>query len=70
MHSIFVGVIWFVPTGKWKAQLIHEGQHFHIGLFDNELDAMKARLELIKKLRGEEFAYHNIMKDFKPPSLR
>lgn len=58
-----MGVQWHAVNRKWYAQISHEGKHLHIGLFDNEVDAMEARIEVVKTLRGECLAYYDVMKD-------
>ena len=47
------------PHGdKWKAQLMHKGEIFRFGLFDDEVEAAKARDAKAFELQGE-FAYLN-----------
>lgn len=40
--SQYVGVTWYKPTSKWKAQIGINGKKKHLGLFSNELQAAQA----------------------------
>ncbi len=40
---------------KWRARIKHRGKEIHIGIFDTKEDAIKARDNLEKKLRGDFF---------------
>lgn len=55
--SIYKGVYLF-RNGKWHAQIAANKKKYHIGYFDNEVDAAKAYDECAKKIYGEH-AYLN-----------
>lgn len=41
--SIYLGVSWFKRDGRWKSQIQVNGKMKHIGCFDDEVEAAKAR---------------------------
>jgi hypothetical protein len=49
---------------KWKAQLMHDGEIFRLGLFEDEVAAAKARDAKALELQGE-FAYLNFPHEMK-----
>lgn len=57
--SGLVGVFWEKQCSKWRAQIMHEGERIHLGLFDSPTEAARARDEAAKKLHGE-FAVLNL----------
>ena len=54
--SRFTGVVWDkrVLSGKWKAQISHEGKTHYIGNFKDEVDAAKAWDAKARSLRGAD----------------
>ena len=47
------------PRGnKWQAAIQHDGEPFYLGLFDDEVEAARARDRKAIELAGE-FAYLN-----------
>ena len=47
---------------KWKAELMHKGQIYRLGLFDDEVEAARARDAKALELQGE-FAYLNFPRE-------
>jgi hypothetical protein len=41
-RSPYRGVHWFKPHGKWCAKVCINGKRFHVGYFDDELEAAEA----------------------------
>jgi hypothetical protein len=60
--SRFVGV--FRNRDKWQAGIVHRTKHYYIGVFDDEVEAAKARDRKAYELHGE-FAYLNFPEDFR-----
>ena len=56
--SKYKGVHWFKRDKKWVVQIGINGKHYHVGKFDNEIDAAKAYNKKAIELHGE-FAYLN-----------
>lgn len=48
--SIYRGVDYLKEKDMWRAQVGHQGRNFHLGNFDNELDAARAAQEVRLKL--------------------
>ncbi|MEN6576647.1 MAG: HNH endonuclease [Phycisphaerales bacterium] len=59
--SRFVGVS--RHGDKWMAYINWRGKHYHLGLFDDEVEAAKARDRKAWELHGE-FAYLNFPEDY------
>ena len=59
--SRFVGV--YRHKDKWVAEIRSHGRYFYLGLFDDEVEAAKARDRKAWELNGE-FAYLNFPEDF------
>jgi hypothetical protein len=61
------------PVGdKWQASLVYRGETLYLGLFDDEVEAAKARDRKAYELAGD-FAYLNFPADFPPresPSVK
>lgn len=51
--SGIIGVLWYENLKKWRAKICVKGKHIHIGLFVNQLDAIKARELAELKYFGE-----------------
>lgn len=51
--SGFIGVFWIQRDQKWRSSIKHGGKYIHLGLYENKLDAIKARLEAEVKYCGE-----------------
>lgn len=51
--SIFKGVTWHKATKKWASQIKKDYHLFHLGLFNNEVEAAKAYDEKAKELFGD-----------------
>ena len=51
---------------KWRAQIEYQGQVLHLGLFDDEVEAAKARDRKAYELHGS-YAYLNFPEDFPLP---
>jgi hypothetical protein len=47
------GVVWYKPTGKWRAQICINGVGIHLGYFDTIEDATLARQTYAKEAFGE-----------------
>ncbi len=56
--SEYKGVCWHIPSKKWRARIMYNGEHISLGLYKNEIDAAIAYNRKAKKLFGE-FAYLN-----------
>ena len=50
--SRFTGVTWHKSSGKWQAQIGHEGKKHSIGHFEDEIEAAKAWDVKARSLRG------------------
>lgn len=48
--SKYVGVTWYKPTSKWRAQIKIDGKNKHIGLFSDELEASNAYQSRLKEI--------------------
>jgi hypothetical protein len=59
--SRFVGVRRY--GDKWRATIQYRGKVYHLGVFDDEVEAAKARDRKAWELHGE-FAYLNFPKDY------
>lgn len=51
--SQYKGVTWWSRDGTWKAQIMKNGVNYHLGYFQNELDAALAYDSKSKELHGE-----------------
>lgn len=51
--SKYVGVSWRKRCGKWVAKVRMNKKDYHVGYFDNEVEAAKARDVIALKLHGE-----------------
>ncbi|MFH1369677.1 MAG: HNH endonuclease [Planctomycetota bacterium] len=51
--SQFIGVFFDKNCGKWRAKIGHQGKYIYLGIFDNELDAVKAYDAAARKYYGE-----------------
>ncbi len=60
--SRFKGVSWYKRRGKWVAYVNCTGEHYHLGYFDDEVEAARAYDEKAKELFGE-FARLNLEVD-------
>jgi hypothetical protein len=60
--SKYKGVTRHKKTGRWQAQIRHQGKRYYLGLYINEVEAAQAYNERAKKLFGE-FARLNILKE-------
>jgi len=60
--SRFVGV--FRYRDRWQAGIVYHAKHYYIGVFDDEVQAAKARDRKAYELHGE-FAYLNFPEDFR-----
>lgn len=56
--SKYKGVSWHKPNKKWRAAIGYNHKLFHLGNFDNEIDAAKAYDKKAKELHGK-FAQTN-----------
>lgn len=56
--SKFKGVSWIQILGKWRARIRVNGKSYHLGVFNNEIDAAIAYNTSAKLFFGE-FAYIN-----------
>lgn len=61
--SRFAGVF-LRKDGRWQAGIRWQGKYYHVGLFDDEIKAAKARDRKAYELHGE-FAYLNFPEDFR-----
>jgi hypothetical protein len=50
--SAYRGVSWFKQTGKWFAQIGHQGRHENLGCFADEGDAARAYDVRARQLHG------------------
>lgn len=55
--SGFKGVGWSKSSQKWRAYIVANGVHYHLGLFETKEDAAQAYAQAAKKLHGV-FANH------------
>ena len=46
------GVSWQKNSSKWRAYVILDGKQYHLGLFDDKENAIKARKEAADRLHG------------------
>jgi len=54
LHNIEArGHHWDKAANKWKAQIAHQGQKIHLGLFDCQIDARAEYLRAKRKYAGE-----------------
>jgi len=51
--SVFVGVYWHKNNKRWVSRIKHNGTDIHIGSFDSEIEAAKARDIKAKELFGD-----------------
>jgi len=56
--SKFKGVTWDKQHQKWRAQIMVDGKYKHLGLFEDEIEAVKAYDATAREAWGE-FAYTN-----------
>ena len=49
--SGYKGVSWWEPTQKWKAQIGHKNQKYHIGLYETKEEAKAAYEKRARQLR-------------------
>ena len=47
------GVSFIKKRNKWQAQIMHNHKTIHLGLFDDKINAIKARINKSKELFGE-----------------
>ena len=59
----FKGVKYIAEIGKYKATVGHQGKAIVLGLFDDPIEAAKARDRVARELHGE-FAYLNFPDEF------
>ena len=69
--SRFRGVCWHKQARKWAAAICFRGVHYHLGLFDDEVEAARVRDRKAVELHGE-FAWLNFPDDYpaRKPSPR
>lgn len=48
--SKYVGVYWYKPLNKWRAQITLNGKNNYIGLFEKEIDASQAYQDRLKEI--------------------
>jgi hypothetical protein len=51
--SKYLGVSWFKQSGKWKAQIKHDGEVIYLGLFEKDYEAAVAYNIAAMELNGE-----------------
>lgn len=51
--SKYISVSWFKPYKMWRAYVANNKKVYHVGYFDNEIEAAKARDIKTKQLHGE-----------------
>ena len=51
--SGFKGVSWFAPSNKWVARVQANGKRYHIGYFDDPVEAARAYDRRARELHGE-----------------
>lgn len=56
--SKYKGVTYDKTTGRWRAAINHRGRHYHLGLFDTEIEAARAYDREARTLFGP-YAYLN-----------
>lgn len=56
--SGYKGVCWFKQTNKWQAQIRKNNKRFHLGYFQNKIDAAKAYNQKAIELH-DNFVYLN-----------
>ncbi len=56
--SEYIGVCWNKARRKWMSSIGHDKKNIHLGYFDSEVEAAKARDRAAKKYHGQ-FAYLN-----------
>ncbi len=56
--SCFRGVSWHKKARKWAAAICYQGVHHHLGLFEDEVEAARARDRKAVELHGQ-FAWLN-----------
>lgn len=54
--SGFTGVYWREKRGKWEVGIMIDNQPIYLGFFNNQFDAIRARLQAELKYFGAEFA--------------
>lgn len=60
--SRFRGVSWTTDRSKWHAQIRHNNKLYHLGHFDDEIDAARAYDEAARRFFGE-FAFLNLTEE-------
>lgn len=48
--SKYFGVLWYKPKNKWNAYIWSDGKRKHLGYFEHEIDAAKARDDAAQKI--------------------
>ena len=56
--SKYKGVSWYKNNSKWKAQYVINSKTFHIGYFDDELEAAKAYDNTVREVQKEYGKYN------------
>ena len=56
--SGYKGVSWYSNNSKWKAQYVLNSKTFHIGYFDDELEAAKAYDNAVREVQKEYGKYN------------
>ena len=60
--SSYKGVSYDIAARKWRATINHQGRHYHLGLFESEIQAARAYDKKAKELFGP-YAYLNFPND-------